>query len=182
MMSVMHGSPAPGRSAPSMSSVSTRSLTAGLHQRRQVIDELRGLFQGVLSVHGRRDAERHVIGERRTREAVVGHARGVVAARGFELEAARPLEVQRDCHLGQAGGVLGIGVDLHRRIAGDVSHAVNGGCDRRRAAAHLIDVQLDDGPLGQGRDGEVTEHGAPVESRVHLTQCRERVCRAQRPA
>ena len=43
-------------------------------------------------------------------------------------------------------------------------------------------MQLDDGPLGQRSDGEVTEHGTPVETRFHLTQRRERFSCSQRSA
>ena len=133
-----------------------------------MIDEDHGLVKGVLAVGGRGDTEGHVVGEGRARQAVVGHAIGVIAASGLEVEAARALQVQRDRHLGQTGRVLGVGVDLHRGVSGDVTHPMHSRRDRRRAAVHLIDVQLDDGAVRQRGDGQVTEDRSAVETRIHL--------------
>ena len=54
-----------------------------------MIDEDHGLVESILTVSGRGDAEGHVVGEGRARQAMIGHAIRVVAAGGLELEAAR---------------------------------------------------------------------------------------------
>ena len=147
-----------------------------------MIDEDHGLVESILTVGGRGDTERHIVGEGRARQAMVGHAIRVVAAGGLKLEAARALQVQGDRHLGQAARVLGVRVDLHRGVTGDVAHAVHGRRNRRRSAVHLINVQLNDGAVRQRGDREVPEDRSAVETRIHLAQRRERLRSAQSAA
>ena len=148
---------------------------------REPFDECEAFRQGVLAVGGGRDAEGHVVGKRGAGEAVVGHAVGILALRGFDLETPRSAQVQGDRHLGEPRGVLGVRVDLHRGISGDVAGAAHRRRNGDRPAFQFVHVQLNDRAFGERGDGQVPEDGAAVEARVDLAQGGQGFGASQRP-